>query len=94
MIAASIAIAAAVVTMKPHSETYQLGVKGDRLEVAVPQADCSQIVWPYGCEGWIPRPTQESTQGLTGNDNTIAVCEGLFHDPVGHSDHFLVFLHA
>jgi hypothetical protein len=50
MIAASMAIAAAVVTMKRHSETYPLGVKGDRLEVAVPQADCSQVVWPYGCE--------------------------------------------
>jgi hypothetical protein len=50
MIAAGIAIAAMVVIVKRHSETYPLGVKGDRLDVAVPQADCSQVVWPYGCD--------------------------------------------
>jgi hypothetical protein len=50
MIAAGIAIAAAVVIVKRHFETYPWGAKGDRLDVAIPQADCSQVVWPYGCD--------------------------------------------
>jgi hypothetical protein len=50
MIAAGIAIAATVVIVKRHFETYPLGVKGDRLDAGVPQADCSQVVWPYGCD--------------------------------------------
>lgn len=51
-IAASVAIAAAVVMVKRHAVTYPLGVKGDRLEIVVPQAECSPAIWPYGCE-WI-----------------------------------------
>ena len=53
MTAAGIAISTVTVTLKRDTATSPLGIKGDGLEVtvpAVPQADCAQAVWPYGCE--------------------------------------------
>lgn len=55
-IVVGIAVAAAVVVVKRHTRTYPLGVKSDRLEVVVPPSDCSQAVWPYGCDFIEPPP--------------------------------------
>jgi hypothetical protein len=49
MLAISVAATAAVVIRKQQPVSYPLGIKGDRLELT-PQAGCSQVVWPYGCD--------------------------------------------
>jgi len=49
LLAISLAAATAAVIWKRQSVTYPVGVKGDRLDIA-PRSDCSQVVWPYGCD--------------------------------------------
>jgi hypothetical protein len=58
-IVVGIAVAAAIVMVKRHTPSYPLGVKGDRLEVVVPQSGCSPTVWPYGCEWIEPAPERK-----------------------------------
>jgi hypothetical protein len=59
VLAIGLAIAAAVVTVERHSASFPPGVKGDRLEVTVPQSGCSQVVWPYGCD-WQSNATSDT----------------------------------
>lgn len=68
--AAGIAIAIIVMMAQRDAATYPMGIKGDRLEITIPadpQADCAQVVWPYGCE-WMnssPAPKRHLRPGQT-----------------------------
>ena len=57
------AISAALWRSQPAS--YPLGIKSDRLD-AMPKADCSFAVWPYGCDWQLnasPAPPKRSKFG-------------------------------
>jgi len=67
LIAGGVAIATLIMMVKGDAAAYPLGVKGDRLDITAPQVDCSQVVWPYGCD-WMntsPPPKRHARPAQT-----------------------------